>query len=253
MRHRITTAAAALLILAGMTGCSTVPSPPTATPRPAVSTADWPTAQLYHTGRTTATLELPAGARSLHVEFSCTYGLYAVRPSLQADTRSGMCGGAQSFDFDVSRVAQGTHVAVDLVVPDGTRLAATLRYSTQPFRPDATTRKQCAALSAITEAYWNADEGHDHGDVTDAQWVQQTATAKTDLEALAASSAKDGASSGLLGTVIPELAAWLTGDGDHPGGILHAPLGDFTAADALAGQICSANGTSIAITSKYGG
>ncbi|MEN2742108.1 hypothetical protein ABCS02_30365 [Microbacterium sp. X-17] len=48
-------------------------------------------------------------------------------------------------------------------------------------------------------------------------------------------------------------AGWLAGAGDHPGGTLHAPPGDYTAAVSLVGQICEANGTGIVIHSKYGG
>jgi hypothetical protein len=47
--------------------------------------------------------------------------------------------------------------------------------------------------------------------------------------------------------------AWLSGAGDHPGGYIHAPLGDFTAAESLAGQICEANGTPITVHGAYGG
>jgi hypothetical protein len=56
----------------------------------------------------------------------------------------------------------------------------------------------------------------------------------------------------LRGTFSP-LVNWMTGDGDHPGGYRNAPLGDFTAARALIGQICSANGTPIVVRMKYGG
>lgn len=242
-------AAAAALALSA---CTTGPSGSTPTPTP-VSTAGWPTAQLYHEGPTTVTLELPRGARSLHVDFSCTFGLYTVTPTTGMDARSGMCGDAQSFDFDISGVAPGTRLSLDLHVPDDTRLTADLRYSPQPFTPDTTTKAQCATLSSVVEAYTNADQGHDAGDVTDAQWTQQTAKAKTDLTALAATSKAHPESAGLLGPVIPHIADWLTGDGDHPGGFVHAALGDFTAAQALIGQICSSNGTPIVVHAAYGG
>jgi hypothetical protein len=235
-------------ILAGCTG----PRPGTSTSL-TTSTAGWPTAQIYHTGRLTSKLTVPTGARSLHLDFSCTYGLYTVGPDTGIDHRTGTCGGAQTFDFDTSRVATGTRLIIDLVVPDQTRLAATLKFSTSAFTPDAVTAKQCAALSKIQEAYWNADQGHEHGDVSDAQWTKLTAAAKTDVANLAAHARKDPPTAGLLGTITPSLADWLTGAGDHPGGVLHAPPGDFAAAESLAGQICTANGTSIVIHSKYDG
>ncbi|MEY9951838.1 hypothetical protein [Leifsonia sp. EB34] len=242
---------ATLLMAAATAGCTS--APPAHSASPTISTAGWPTAQLSHTGRTSPTLIVPTGARSLHLDFTCTYGLYSVGPSAAMDRRQGTCGGVQSFDFDVHAVAPGTRLAVDLVVPDDTRLAATLNFSTAPFVPDRVTAKQCAALSAIQEAYWNADQGHDHGDVSDEQWTQLTATAKTEIASLAAQAKARPSSAGLLGTVVPPIADWLTGAGDHPGGVVHAPLGDFTAAEALAGQICTANGTSMVIHSKYGG
>lgn len=241
----------ALLAGASLAGCSG--ARPAPSPTPTADTAGWPTAQLFHTGRTSATLTVPRGARSLHIDFSCDYGLYAVGPDTSVQHRNGSCGGAQSFDFDVHTVAEGTRLTVELVVPDTARLAATLSYSTRPFTPDAATAKQCAALSAIEEAYWNADQGHERGDVTDAQWTQQTAEARADLLALAARAQQSPAAAGLLGTVIPQLAGWLAGAGDHPGGTLHAPPGDYTAAVSLAGQICDANGTGVVIHSKYGG
>jgi hypothetical protein len=168
------------------------------------------------------------------------------------DTRSGMCGGAQSFDFDVAAAAPGTKLRIDITTPDDTRFVADLRFSPQPFSPDPTTRRQCASLSSITEGYSNADQAVDRGDATAAQWVNKTATAKGDLAKLAAT-AKAGTNAGLLGPVIQQLNAWLSGGGDHPGGLSHAPLGDFTAAESLAGQICEANGTPIVVHSSYGG
>lgn len=241
----------ALLVGAALAACTAAQPGPSSSST--ISTAGWPTAQIYHTGRTSPTLLVPAGARSLHIDFSCTYGLYSVGPSADMDRRQGTCGGAQSFDFDIHTIAEGTRLIIDLVVPDDTRLAATMNFSTTAFRPDPVTAKQCAALSKVQEAYWNADQGHDHGDVSDAQWVEQTAAAKAEVASLAAAAKKEPASAGLLGTVIPSLADWLTGAGDHPGAVLHAPLADFTAAESLAGQICTANGTSMVIHSKYGG
>lgn len=247
--------AVAGLAVAGLAGCTGVSSAHTPSPTPSVSTADWPTAQVYREGRTTETLPLPGGARTLHVDFTCTYGLYSVSVDVGMNTRSGSCGGAQSFDFDVSTATPGTRIDVDLVVPDGTRLAAALRFSTHRFAPDPATKRQCAALAPIVEAYFNADQGYDHGDVDEAQWTQKTVTAKADLTALAARATSNGAASGLLGTVLPTLADWLTGAGDHPGGLLPPPppQGDFTAANDLASQICDANGTPMVIRSDYGG
>lgn len=254
-RSRLVGTALLAMALAGslaLAGCTAAQSVPTATPTK-VSTADWPTADLYHEGRSTVALVLPAGARTLHVDFTCTSGLYSISPDLGMDDRSGSCGGAQSFDFDVTTASPGRRVTVDVVVPDDTRFAAALRFSPRPVAPNPVTKKQCTALTPIIEAYWNADQGHDHGDVSDAQWSAQTAQAKADLTALATEAKAQSESTSLLSTVIPQLADWLTGAGDRPGGILHPQLGDFTAANALAGQICTANGTPIAIHSKYGG
>lgn len=256
MRSRWTTlaataSAAGLLAVAALTGC-TAATAPTPTPTP-VSTADWPTAELYHTGRATQTLALPAGARSLRVDFSCTYGLFTVAPGTGVDSRSGMCGGAESLAFDVGSVAPGSRLGVDIVVPDDTRFTATLRFSPDRFVPDPATKKQCATLATIVEAYSNSDQGHDRGDVSDAQWAEQTAKAAADLTALARADQSSAAKAGLLGPVIPQIAGWLTGDGDHPGGFIHAPAGDFGAANQLAGQICSANGTPMEIHARYGG
>ena len=38
-----------------------------------------------------------------------------------------------------------------------------------------------------------------------------------------------------------------------PGAMLHAPAGDFTAANMLAAQLCEGNGTGLVIRSSYGG
>ncbi|MFP3464591.1 hypothetical protein [Leifsonia sp. SIMBA_070] len=246
--------AGALVAAAALTGCTTAVSVHTPAATAKVSTASWPTGRLYHTGRTDLELVMPSGAHSLHVDFSCTSGLYEVAPAIGSmDSRSGSCGGAQAFDFDLGTTAAGSHVRVDFVVPDDTRFAADLRFSPNTFRPDPATKKECAALSTLVQTFWNADQAHDHGDLTDAGWAQKTASAKGALTALSESTQHDGTTGGLLGTVIPPLASWLTGDGYHPGGMLHAPLGDFTAADSLAGQICSANGTPMVISSSYGG
>lgn len=254
-RLKVNAAFSLLLVVAVMTlaGCGVANQPPVATAPSRVSTDDWPTAQVSHTGRQETTLAVPAGAKSLHVDFACTNGLYEISPQISVDTRSGMCGGAQSFDFDISSEHAGSQLRLDFVVPDDTRFVATTHFSANKFMPDKATKSGCASLSKIIEAYWNADEGYDHKDVTDAQWMTATADAKAQLAALASTTRNQPASSGLLGQVVPALATWLTGAGDHPGGMLHAPGGDFTAANGLAGQICSANGTGIAIHSKYGG
>jgi hypothetical protein len=243
----------AILAVGGLALAGCTASRPAATPTAAVSSTNWPTAQLFKTGRASTTLVVPSGAKSLHVDFSCTYGLYSVSPQLGVDTRSGMCGGAQTFDFDLGTMHAGAPLGIDFVVPDDTRFAATAQFSTRAFKPDLATEKQCASLSKISEAYWNADEGYDHKDVSDAQWIHDTADAKTSLTALASTAEAHPEDAGLLGQVIPQLAAWLTGDGYHPGAVLHPPLGDFAAANSLVGQICSANGTPLIIHSKYGG
>jgi hypothetical protein len=244
--------AVALLVAAALSGCTSAAATSATSSTATISTAHWPTAGLYSTGKDATELSVPSGARTLHVDFSCTSGLYAVSPAIGMDTRSGMCGGAQAFDFDVAKAPAGSKLRVDFTVPDDTRFVAGLRFSPRPFSPDPTTRRQCAALSSVTEAYSNADQAVDHGDATAAQWVDRTAAAKGDLAKLAAA-AKAGPSAGLLGPVIRQLNSWLSGPGDHPGGFVHAPLGDFTAAQSLAGQICSANGTPITVHASYGG
>ena len=250
--NRIAHLAVVALMAAGLVGCTTVSGSTSPTASATVSTVKWPSAELYSTGRDASELTVPRGAGTLHVDFSCTYGLYAVSPAIGMDTRSGMCGGSQSFDFDVTKAAPGTRLRVDITVPADSRFVADLRFSPHPFSPEPTTRRQCAALSSITEAYSNADQAVDHGDATALQWADKTATAKHDLAKLAAA-AKANPSAGLLGPVVQELNAWLAGAGDHPGGFVHAPLGDFTAADSLAGQICEGNGTPITVNSSYGG
>lgn len=74
-----TTIAIAAISTAALSGCTAARSASTSTPTP-VSTADWPTAQLYHEGPATADLVLPTGAKSLHVDFSCLGGLYTISP-----------------------------------------------------------------------------------------------------------------------------------------------------------------------------
>jgi hypothetical protein len=68
-----------------------------------------------------------------------------------------MCGGAQTFNFDIHSIAPDTRLTIDLVVPDTTRLAATMNFSTSAFTPDPMTATQCASLSRIQDAYLNAD------------------------------------------------------------------------------------------------
>jgi len=247
-------ALAAAAALSSLTACtaSAPAAPHSATPTP-VSTADWPTASVFKEGRASTSLVLPSGAKSLHVDFACTAGLYEVSPANgTVDARHGTCGGSQSFDFDVSRVSPGSRVGVDLVIPDDSRLTASVRFSPKPVARDAATAKSCAALSGILSAYFDSDQAVDHGDLTTDGWRTETAAARADLTALA--SAEDGPGpNGPLHPVIPQLASWLTGEGDHPGAVLHAVPGDFAAADQLAGQVCEGNGTPIEISSSYGG
>ncbi|MEY9850648.1 hypothetical protein ABH923_000326 [Leifsonia sp. EB41] len=125
----IASALMTMLVGAALAGCTA--SQPGHPVSPTISTAAWPTAQIYHTGRTSLMLTVPAGARSLQLDFSCTSGLYSIGPEVDLP-RDGMCGGAQTFDFDIHRIATDTRLTIDLVVPDTTRLAATMNSSTEP-------------------------------------------------------------------------------------------------------------------------
>src|SRR4051812_8986787 len=161
----------AALLTTALVGCTSAGGPKSTRSTPTVVTAQWPTAGLYSTGPDATELTVPQGARTLHVDFSCTYGLYSVSPAIGMDIRSGMCGGAQAFDFDVSTASPGSKLRIDVTTPADTRFVADLHFSPRPFSPDPTTRRQCASLSSITEAYSNADQAVDHGDATAAQWV----------------------------------------------------------------------------------
>jgi len=234
-----------------MTACTTTEHGPH--PTSPVSTADWPVAASATAGPAEIEVHKPAGARSLHVDFSCLGGgVFDVAVNQGMDAYGGSCGGMQNFVFSTADFDDGASVRINVQVHDDVHFVLRGTFSREKFAPDAALKRQCAALGPISSIYANAEAGYERKAIDDTQWAADVSKANRSLVAFDASARKQ-TPSGMIAQLTPALVDWMTGDGDHPGGYRNAPLGDFTAARALIAQICSANGTPIVVRMKYGG
>jgi hypothetical protein len=251
--HQLALAAAAALIgVVTMTACTATEHDPHPTAS-SVSTADWPVAASAAVGPTEIEVHKPNGARSLQVDFSCLGGgVFVVAINLDGDEYSGSCGGMQHFAFSTTGYDEGASVRINVQVHDDTHFVLRGTFSAEKFVPNAALKRQCETLGKVESVYANADAGYERKAIDDAQWAADVSKANRSLVAFDRSARKQ-TPSGMIAQLTPALVDWMTGDGDHPGGYRNAPLGDFTAARALIGQICSANGTPIVIHMKYGG
>ncbi|WP_308466818.1 hypothetical protein [Rathayibacter soli] len=240
MKSSVTISAVVLLL--AITGCTSAAPAPTVTPT--VNASAWPTITMAGTGQVDKTTAIPAGAKSLRVEFVCSSGLFDV--SMNSDTsRSGSCGGTRSWLLPLPPY---DNVGLTVSVPTDTRYALSATFSTDKFVPDRVIAAECKTLSGIYTAFRGTEDGYAHSDVTAAQWTATVTKTVAELKKLAASA------SGIIGAELPAVVTWYTRDGLGPGDVLtSAGPGSYSVATELISQVCSDNGSVITIQAHHGG
>ena len=227
--------AGALLCLAG---CTASPS----TPDPTAPTLPDPVT-LSGSGPQSTTLTVPEGAESLHVRLACTSGgfyISSVNTDL-VDARAGYCGGMTTV---IVPIATGPTMEVTVTVDEVEYLVAELQFSSRPVHVDAAVAEDCEALGVFSSLYQDAEVGFDEGLIDRAAWRSAIDDAAAALEGMTPTPMIEPQSDALL--------EWISAV-EEPGFWLTDPSWAARAADILAGQVCTDNGTTITVLRQYGG
>ncbi|MFT4283928.1 MAG: hypothetical protein QM598_03725 [Protaetiibacter sp.] len=182
-------ALAVVALVASLCGCS---SPPTGSgsPTPELALSAPPLEGIGPTGYPGADFPIPAGARSVVVEFACDGGGdFAVElgdPMMLGQAPlEGSCDGTSPLAWPVSERTGGT---LNVHVPDGVAWTATPAFSSDEFAADAALTADCAALSPLISALYNAEAGYQQSQLNLDEWSARMATVAGGLDAFAASS-----------------------------------------------------------------
>jgi len=241
-------AVAGLIIAAvSLAACSASPeTAPTASAAP-VDTTDWPVVELTGTAATEEWITVPEGASSLRVHFACVGDFFTISTNTpRMDERRGSCQGTRSY---LLPIPENDKMSLNIWMADESHFALTGEFSTEVFAPDPEVTAQCAQLSDFMSRYLNAEQGFSRGEVTAAEWrtrMDGAVDVITELEKTA--------TTGLIGLEVPALVEGISAPAVVPG-YFHTER-EATAMDAagtIVSDVCSDNGSGIAIMAEYGG
>ncbi|WEO77038.1 hypothetical protein BJQ94_17045 [Cryobacterium sp. SO2] len=242
-----TVAAGLLGVTLALTACTT--ASPTAAPTESaetVKTADWTTIEFAGIGPIDKRIEVPDGAASLRVQFTCLGGNFTLTTSSAMENdRSGGCQGVRTYLLPVQ---DGSLMQLSILLPADAHYALTGEFSTDVFTPDPLITDACAQLSEFMSLYLNADQGYQRGEVSAEDWRVQIDEA-TDI----VTQLQDTAT-GLIALQVPALVEGISSPVVVPGYFLEqrSPT-ELDAAGTIVSDVCSNNGSGLAITSSYGG
>lgn len=227
------------------TGAAPSPSASASDETAATSTAGTTVTGTGATGWPGLDFPLPAGARSVSIDFTCEgVGHYVVEfgDAMAENTSpiSGTCGAPSSLAWPVDA---NTQPSIAVTVDDGIPWTATPLFSTKEFARDAAVTADCAGFVDVYSALMNADQGYTQYKAFDAAtWAARVAAASSQLAALAAAS-----TSSLKAplTSMSQTVSTATEPGTAQAGI----------ADDVAqiGAACNANQTPYFIKAEFGG
>lgn len=227
------------------TGAAPSPSASASDETAATSTAGTTVTGTGATGWPGLDFPLPAGARSVSIDFTCEgVGHYVVEfgDAMAENTFpiSGTCGAPSSLAWPVDA---NTQPSIAVTVDDGIPWTATPLFSTKEFARDAAVTADCAGFVDVYSALMNADQGYTQYKAFDAAtWAARVAAASSQLAALAAAS-----TSSLKAplTSMSQTVSTATEPGTAQAGI----------ADDVAqiGAACNANQTPYFIKAEFGG
>ena len=241
-------AVAGLIIAAVfLAACSASPeAAPTASAAP-VDTTDWPVVELTGTAATEEWITVPEGASSLRVHFACVGDYFTISTNTpRMDERRGSCQGTRSY---LLPIPENEKMSLNVWMADESHFALTGEFSTKVFTPDPEVTAQCEQVSDFMSRYLNADQGFIRGEVTAAEWRTRMDGAVDVITAL-----EKTATTGLIGLEMPALVEGISAPAVVPG-YFHSER-DATAMDAahaIVSDVCSDNGSGIAIMAEYGG
>ncbi len=228
-------AAAAAVLLAGCT----VPPPSQVTPPPTLPEP----VTISGSGTQTTRLTVPDGAQSLRVQLACTSGDFHISANTDlANDRHGRCGGMTTV---VVPLAASDWMEVIVSVEQGESLVGTLEFSDRPVDVDAGVAEDCEALGVFYGLFEDAEVGFQEGLIDRAAWRVALDDAKATLDAMTPTP--------MIEPQAVALSDWI-GAVEEPGfWISETRPAAVGAADSLAGQVCTDNGSTIRVLRQYGG
>jgi hypothetical protein len=192
-------------------------------------------------GTQTTRLTIPDGAHSLRVSVACTAGDFRISSANTdlTDDRHGRCGLMTTV---VVPLAEGSWMDVTVAVDPAESMVGELEFSAEPIRVDPEVAEDCAALGIFYGLYQDAEVGFDSGLIDRTAWRVAIDDAAAALEGMTPTPMIEPQSDVLLDWIsrVESPGFWLTDT--RP-----------AAADSLAGQVCTGNGTTIRILRQYGG
>ncbi|GAA4358393.1 hypothetical protein [Microbacterium rhizosphaerae] len=198
-----------------------------------------------------ATMPIPAGARSVVVDFQCTGGTFFEVGFGDRTTRGnammlddapyhGRCGGTKEFAWPVVAGMDGT---LHVLIPANADWTAVPHFSTDEFTRDAAVTMDCKKFSWVAGELSDADNGYLTKAFGADEWRTRVDQAATDLAAQAASS--QSPLKGLLTQLVPRLRDPALKPGSSQS--VTQPIG------TQVGDACTANQTEFVIQAHFGG
>ncbi len=225
-----------MLLLAGCTAGG-----PSATQAPSHPALPDPVA-ISGSGSQVTRLTIPDGAQSLRVSLACTTGDFHISANTDlANDRHGRCGGMTTVFLPV---ATASWMEVTVAVDPAESLVGELEFSDQPIRVDPEIAEDCEALGLFYGLYQDAEIGLETGMIDRAAWRAAIDEAADTLDGMTPSP--------LIKPQVDVLLEWISGV-DDPGFWKAGRAADVAAADNLAGQVCTDNGSTVRVLRQYGG
>jgi hypothetical protein len=211
-----------------------------------VNTTDWPAVELNGVGPVEKMIDVPEGAVSFRVSFVCVSGNFSL--SVSGATQNDRRGGCQGTRAYLLPVSESTLMQLYISVPPDSQFALTGEFTTDVFSPDPLITDACTQLSEYMSVYLNADKGYRQGDVSAEEWRVQMD------EAVGIVTELQDTATGLVALQLPALVEGMSSPVVVPGYFheQHSPT-EMDAAGTILGDVCSDNGSGLAIKSAYGG
>ncbi len=235
-------------VVIALSGCAATSSTPQPMPDPVASTVagtviTWPVADLAGKGPTEKTFEVPPGAKSMQVVFTCTAGVFAIATnSRMSDNHSGPCGGTRTYRVSLPK---GSQLRLSIMVPAATTFTLSTDFTSDLAGPDAAIAAACTTVSSADAIIQGAEAAYKSNTVSRAGWQMAMTQAGDELKALSTTA------TGVIGQQLPSLVQWVTGPAVTPANLLSQQ--SFVAANTAIDQVCADNGTPVAIHSSAGG
>jgi hypothetical protein len=187
-------------------------------------------------------LTVPDGAQSLRANVACTSGDFHISANTDlANDRHGRCGGMSAV---VIPLPEGSRMEVTVAVDQDESLVGQLSFSADPIDVDQQVADDCEALGIFYALFQDAEVGFDSGLIDEGAWRAAIDDAAAALDGMTPTP--------MIEPQVVALSQWISAV-DRPGFWLTGGDPAASAADSLAGQVCTDNGSTIRVLRQYGG